>query len=180
MENLIILVLVGSIIGSNAFNCSTSSGLYGNPDDYRSWYVCNNYCPSLAYCQSPTPYYSNITQGCLTEPNNWLPRYYLSGNGIVEGSTAKIYVQQDGYQLLYAFDDSITSETFNGQYINETRVLGINTRRLLATNCINVFDVELTASADRKYCATHRLHPQSALCGRIYPYEFTYCRTLSF
>jgi hypothetical protein len=180
MNNLILLVLVGSIIGSNAFTCSNSSGVYGNPDDYRSFYVCKNYCPSLEYCQLPTAYYSNNIAGCVKERDTWIPRYYLSGVGTPEGFASQIYVRQDGYQLLWAFDDRTTSETFIGQYINETRVQGIHTRRVLATNCINVFDTEVIATADRKYCATHKLHPQSALCGRTYPYEFTYCRTLSF
>jgi hypothetical protein len=180
MNNLILLVLVSSIIKSNAIVCSTFNFVYGNPDDYRSYYVCKNYCLSLEYCQPPTPYYSNNIPGCVKQRDTWIPRYYLSGVVTPEGSTKQMYVRQDGYQLLWAFDDLTTSETFIGQYINETRVQGIDTRRVLATNCINVFDTEVTATADRKYCATHKLHPQSDLCGRTYPYEFTYCRTLSF
>jgi hypothetical protein len=180
MNNFILLVLVASIIGSNGFICSNSSGVYGNPDDYRSYYVCKNFCPSLEYCQSSTPYYSNNTQVCLKEPDSWIPRYYLSGVTTPDGSSSQLYVRQDGYQVLWAFDDLTASETFTGRYINETRVQGIHTRKVLATSCVNLFDVELIATADRKYCATHKLHPQSALCGHTYPYEFTYCRTLSF
>jgi hypothetical protein len=180
MKNTIILFLFYFIIGTNAFSCSNSSGIYVNPDDYQSFYVCNNYCPSLEYCQSANPYFSSNIQSCVREPNNWIPRYYLSGTKSLDRFGNTIYVEQDGYQLLWTFDDSIVSETFTGQYINETYVRGIRTRRLLSTNCINVFNVEIIASADRNYCATRSLHPQSALCDLTYPYVSTDCPTLSF
>lgn len=180
MKDILVLLLVYLISVINALDCSKPANSSSNPDDYRSFYVCDNQCPSLNYCQSPQFYFSNETKSCVSEPNNWIPRYYLSGTTKPSPVLAAIlYVRQDGYQLLWTFDDSSTSETFNGRYINETRIQGVNVRRLLITNCISVFDVEITATADRTYCATHRLHPQSALCDLSYPYEFEYCRTLS-
>jgi hypothetical protein len=181
MKNSIILFLFYYIIGTNALNCSNANGIYENPDDYQSFYNCNNYCPSLEYCKPPNPYFISNIQGCSSEPNNWLPRYYLSGTKVLlDGSGTTLYVRQDGYQLLWTSDDRITSNTFTGQYINETHARGIHVRRLLTTNCINVFDVQVIASADRQFCAFHKLHPQSATCDFNYPYDYTYCQTLSY
>ncbi|CAF3928241.1 unnamed protein product [Rotaria sordida] len=167
------------IIGINTFDCPNSNGIYINPDDYRSFYVCNNYCPRFEYCKSPNLYFSSDNQSCSIVPNNWIPRYYLTGTiPPSDQSECPISVRQDGYQLFMACDGSIISETFIGRYINETHVQGIHLRRILTTNCINVFNFQLIASADRQYCVTHSLHPQSALCDLSYPYEYTYCRTM--
>lgn len=180
MKYIIILLLFCYIFGTNAFNCSNSSGTYVNPDDYQSFYVCNNYCPSLEYCKYPNPYFSDNIQRCYSEPNNWVPRYYLTGIKLsLDGSGLTLYVQQDGYKLSWTLDGKTTSETFTGQYINETHIRGIQLRRLLTTNCINVFDVQVVALADRNFCVSKSLHPQSTTCDLSYPYTDNYCRTLS-
>ena len=181
MKNILILCLCWYIIETDAFTCSNSSGIYVNSNDYQSFYVCNKYCPYLEYCESPNTYFSSNNHSCSSEPNNWVPRYYLTGiSPISDGSGATLYVQQDGYKLVWTLDSSTISETFTGQYINETHVRGVHLRRLLSTNCINVFNVQVIASADRKFCGTYTLHPQSATCDFSYPYIYTNCRTLSF
>ena len=180
MKILLVLCLIRFIIRTDAFDCSASTNMSGNAMDYRSFYVCDKQCPLLTYCQPPQVYFSNETKTCVSEPDNWIPRYYLSGTvQPVAGSVTILYLRQDGYKILWTYDDLSTSETFTGRYLNETYAQGILARRLLTTNCINIFDVELTATADRNYCAVHRLHPQSALCDKTYPNELKYCRTLS-
>jgi len=181
MKNLIILCLCWHIFETKAFNCSNSTGVYGNSDDYQSFYVCNNYCPRLEYCTPPNPYFSKDIQRCSSEPKSWVPRYYLTGIELsTDGSGSILYVRQDGYKLSWALDGSKASDTFTGQYINETHVRGIHIRRVLPTNCINVFNVEVIALADRHFCAKSSLHPQSATCDLFYPYNYNNCRKLSF
>jgi hypothetical protein len=180
MKNLIILCLCWYIFGTNAFNCPNSTGKYGNSDNYQSFYDCNNYCPRLKYCTSPNPYFSNDIQGCSSEPKNWIPRYYLTGIELsTDGSGSTVYVRQDGYKLSWTYDISKASHTFTGQYINEIHVRGIHIRRVLTTNCISVFNVAVIAMADRSFCATSSLHPQSATCDLFYPYDYNSCRKLS-
>ncbi|CAF3492663.1 unnamed protein product [Rotaria sp. Silwood1] len=181
MKNTIILVLLCFIIRTNAFDCPNSTAIYTNPDDYRSFYVCNKYCPRLEYCISPNLYFSSNDQNCSVEPNNWIPRYYLTGTvQPLDEFGCQVHIRQDGYQLFATCDNSTISETYTGRYVNEIHVQGIHLRRTLATNCINVFNFQIIASADRKYCATDSLHPQSSLCDLSYPYEYTYCQTVSF
>ncbi|CAF3085350.1 unnamed protein product [Rotaria sp. Silwood2] len=181
MKNTIILVLFCYIIETHAFDCPNPTAIYTNPDDYRSFYVCNKYCPRLEYCKSSNPYYLSNNKSCSVEPNNWIPRYYLTG--IVQPLDEfgfPVHVRQDGYQFFATCDGNTTSETYTGRYVNETHVQGIHIRRVLTTNCINVFNFQLIASADRKYCVTDSLHPQSVICDLSYPYESTYCPTVSF
>ena len=181
MKDLLILVLINLIVRINAFNCVTSKNMSINPMDYRSYYMCANRCPSLKYCQPPRVYFSEESGSCIPEPDNWIPRYYLSGTVQPNRRILSIqYVRQDGYEVIWTYDDPWKSETFTGRYVNEIKIQGILLRRVLATNCINVFNVEMNATADRSFCAVQYFHPQSALCDfSSLSQSFNYCQTLT-
>lgn len=179
VKYLLILLFVSLILQTDAFNCPASTNMSVNPMDYRSFYTCDKQCPRLNYCQSPQIYFSTDTRTCVNEPDNWIPRYYLSGTALLDTtSNSYLYLRQDGYEVIYTYDSPATSETFTGRYVNEILVRGIYLRRVLSTNCINVFDMEITATADRNYCVAQRLHPQSALCDLV-TVEYNFCQTLS-
>lgn len=176
---ILILLFCSYFTRINAFDCNNSDGLYANPNDYQSYYVCEKNCPYLHFCPMENPYFSSTTHNCSSTPNDWIPWYYLSGKE-VQPDGSVLYVQQDGHRVLWTFDDSTQSSTFTGRYVNATHVRGIELRRVLTTNCINLFNVELIASADRTFCNTYSLDIQSSLCDITYPYDVSYCRTLAY
>ncbi|CAF4660129.1 unnamed protein product [Rotaria sp. Silwood1] len=158
------LFLLAFIIrANNAFLCPSSNGTYVNPDDYRSYYVCSNYCYRIEYCLLPTIYFTRTNQSCVPEPPNWQTRYDLSGQ-FTSRENVDVFIQQQGYSLSISHETSTTHNTVIARYINETHAIGIQTVHRLLNHCITVFDARVVANGNREYCYYETFHPLSSIC----------------
>ncbi|CAF2496689.1 unnamed protein product [Rotaria sp. Silwood2] len=171
-----VLFLVTFIIRANdAFLCPSSNGVYVNPDDYRSYYVCSNYCYRLEYCVSPAIYFTRTNQTCVPEPPNWQTRYDLSGQ-YKSTENADVFVQQQGYSVYITHETSTTHYTLIARYINETHAIGIQTVHQLVNHCITVFDVRIVATGNGAHCYYGTFHPLSSKCDLSEKYSGNYCK----
>lgn len=170
-------LLISLILMKNAstiFQCPAASGFYVNPDNYRSYYSCSNYCPSLLNCESHLDFYSRTQQICLPEPTEWQPRFDLTGS---HGSPHPYFLRQDGYNVFYTIDASDVEQTFIGRYINETQVIGIVWALRKVNNCVYSFDAAIRVTANKAYCYKDTLNNFSSKCGLSFTNQetcFTY------
>jgi len=164
MSYLIKFVIVMSLFNAavSSFQCSRANGSYVNPDNYRTYYSCSNYCPTLLSCASHHEFYSRVKQTCVPEPADWQPRFDLTGS---HGSPHTVFVRQDGYNVFYTIDTQDTDQTFIGRYVNETQVVGITWTLRKVNNCIYGFDAHMSVTANKAYCYTETLHMFSSKCG---------------
>jgi hypothetical protein len=171
------LFLLAFIIhGSSAFSCPSDSGVYVNPDDYRSYYVCSNRCYKLDYCISPKIYFTRANQTCIPDPPDWKTRFDLSGQ-FKSAEKTDIFIRQEGYKIYISHETSATHYALISRYINETHAIGIQTVRQLVNNCIVVFNARIVATGNRAYCYYETLHPYSPMCDLPKNYSGNYCKT---
>jgi hypothetical protein len=160
----------------NAFSCPNDNGMYVNPDDYRSYYVCTNRCAKLANCVSPTVYFTRTNQACVAEPPDWRTRFDLSGQ-FKSSDNTDVFVQQDKYQIFITHATNPTVFKAIARYINETHAVGIQTAQRLVNNCIAVFNIRIVATGIRAHCYYETLHPFSSRCDLPEDYSGNYCKT---
>jgi hypothetical protein len=161
---------------SDAFSCPNDNGMYVNPDDYRSYYVCSNRCSNLVSCVSPKIYFTRTNQTCVPEPPDWRTRYDLSGQ-FKSSDNTDVFIKQDGYQVYITHQTASTVFTVIARYINETHAIGIETAQRLVNNCIAVFDVRIVATGIGAHCFYETLHSFSSKCDLPDNYSGNYCKT---
>jgi hypothetical protein len=160
LKLLISLALISNV--ATTFRCPTANGSFVNPENYRSYYSCSNYCPSLLNCASHLDFYSRTQQTCQPEPTEWQPHFDLTGS---HGTPHSVFVRQDGYNVFYTVDTPDTDQTFIGRYINETQVVGIVWAVRKINNCMYSFDAEMQVTANKAYCYKDTLNKFSSKCG---------------
>lgn len=171
------LFLVGFIFRIvSTFSCPSSYGTYVNPDDYRSYYVCSNFCYRVEYCSWPTIYFTRINQTCVPEPPNWQTRYDLSGQ-FKSAENSDTFIRQEQYSVYISHETSTTHYTVIARYINETHAVGIQTAHRLVNKCTVVFNVRIVATDTKAYCYYETLHPYSSACDLPPNYSGNYCKT---
>jgi hypothetical protein len=156
----ITLIWINTVVAT--FQCPRANGSYVNPDDYRTYYACSNYCPSLLSCASSLDFYSRTKQACLPEPTEWQPRFDVTGS---HGTTQTVFVRQDGYNVFYTSDTQDTEQTFIGRYINETQIVGMVWALRKINNCMYSFNAQMSVTAGKAYCYKDTLHAFSSKCG---------------
>jgi len=172
-----VLFLVAFVVHTvNTFSCPSSNGTFVNPDDYRSYYVCSNFCYQLAYCYSPTVYFTRVNQTCIPEPPNWQIRYNLSGQ-FKSGGNSDTFIRQEGYSVYISHETSTTHYKLIARYINETHSIGIQTAYQLMNKCTVVFNVRIVATNTKAFCYYETLHPYSSKCDLPENYSGNYCKT---
>ena len=160
----------------DAFSCPSPNGTYINPDDYRSYYVCSNFCYQLEYCSPPSVYFTRINQTCIPEPPNWQARYNLTGQ-YKSAENTDTFIRQDKYSVYISHETSTTQHTLIARYINETHAIGIQTAHRLTNKCTVVFNVRIVATDTKAYCYYGTLHPYSSKCDLLINSSENYCKT---
>jgi hypothetical protein len=159
LKVLISLILISNV--ATTFQCPTANGSFVNPDNYRTYYSCSNYCPNLISCASHLDFYSRTEQACLPEPTGWQPHFDLTG----AHTSNTVFVRQDGYNVFYTIDSSDTEQTFIGRYVNETEVVGIVWALHKINNCVYSFNAQMRVTANKAYCYKDTLNTFSSKCG---------------
>ncbi|CAF1478041.1 unnamed protein product [Adineta steineri] len=172
-----ILILFFTVIGiiQGSYSCAQTNGTFKNDDDFRSYYVCTNYCDRLEYCTKTTEYYSSLERICKTDGFLWIPAYSLTGVQEVTPNVQYRHFQQSNYDLYWSSETKNHQFTFTGRYINETQVVGTEIILSLKNKCILVRDVQLTVKGTKSFCTTNIENRYSMKCELPPNYAFSGC-----
>jgi hypothetical protein len=75
-----------------------------------------------------------LLSGCTTtpSPSGLLPKYDFSGNWSSDGSVECAEVHRDGLDVVFTYNNAAYTHTFEGNYIDEQTIAGIQKRTKVA------------------------------------------------
>ena len=173
---IIAIISLNLITNSVAvFTCPQANGTYVNRDDYRSFYQCINGISMLQYCPSATQYYSTSNATCQDSPAEWSYIYDLTGTYTITADTEYRHVYQKDYDVYWTSDTPTVGNTFIGRYINETHIVGIQTRLIHLTGCTSVLNARMVAIDNKSFCYYTSLAIFGRACDLEAPYSSYAC-----
>ena len=168
---ILFVTIVATVQGS--YSCAQLNGTFKNDDDYRSYYICTNYCDRREYCSKTTEYYSSIDRICKNTGFLWSPAYDLTGIQKITPFVQYRNFQQTNFDVYWSSETKTHQFSFLGRYINETYVVGTETILSLKNKCILVRDVQLIVKGTKSVCITNIENPYSMKCELPVAYPFS-------
>ncbi|CAF1386379.1 unnamed protein product [Adineta steineri] len=129
----------------------------------------------LKYCPSATQYYSTGNATCQEGPAEWNYVYDLTGIYTVTANIEYRHVYQRDYDVYWTSDTPTVANTFIGRHINETHIVGIQTRLVRLTGCTSVLNARMVATGSKSFCQHTSLAVFGRACDLVAPYSSDLC-----
>ena len=163
--SLLLAACLLSVVSGNSLDCSMDEYIYPHEWNRQAYYTCSNGCPYVKYCNSGE-YYSTKMKKCQKAPVDWSPNFDLKGRYSWPETGNFFQVDQRTYDIIWQTEDSNFKYGFNGRYLNETMVTGLEIAISKTTNCIRIQRLDLIVQGNGKFCRFYSsLHWYSRTCG---------------
>lgn len=146
-------------------DCSVNDRTFPHEWNKAAYYQCFRTCPYAKHCPF-NQYYSMINRKCADLPADWIPSFNIKGRYQIGDTPHFIDVDQSTYEVKWRSEDASTLYIFNGRYLNETMVTGLEISLVKRNHCIRLQQLDLVVVNHQHFCRSHAaLHWYTRTCA---------------